>query len=68
MDISNTIDDNLSSTLGLYVDFSGKIIRCTIIEGWSASRILDITPEYASRSFKRTLVNLLAEKLVMKLH
>ena len=33
-----------------------------------ASRILDITPEYASRSFKRTLVDLLAEKLVMKLH
>ena len=33
-----------------------------------ASRILDITPEYASRSFKRTLVNLLAEKLIMKLH
>ena len=36
--------------------------------GRSASRILDITPEYVSRSFKRTLVNLLAEKLVMKLH
>jgi hypothetical protein len=33
-----------------------------------ASRILDITPEYASRSFKRTLVILLAEKLIMKLH
>ena len=33
-----------------------------------ASRILDITPEYASRSFKRTLVNLLAEKLTTKLH
>jgi hypothetical protein len=33
-----------------------------------ASRILDITPEYASRKFKRTLVDLLAEKLVMKLH
>ena len=33
-----------------------------------ASRILDITPEYVSRSFKRTLVNLLAEKLIMKLH
>jgi len=33
-----------------------------------ASRILDITPEYANRKFKRTLVDLLAEKLVMKLH
>jgi hypothetical protein len=33
-----------------------------------ASRILDITPEYVSRSFKRTLVDLLAEKLIMKLH
>jgi hypothetical protein len=33
-----------------------------------ASRILGVTPEYASRSFKRTLVNLLAEKLVIKLH
>jgi hypothetical protein len=28
-----------------------------------ASRILDITPEYASLSFKRILVNLLAVKL-----
>ena len=33
-----------------------------------ASRILDITPEHASRKFKRTLVDLLAEKLVIKLH
>ena len=33
-----------------------------------ASRILDITPEYASRSFKRTLVYLVAEKLIIKLH
>ncbi|MBW1677270.1 MAG: hypothetical protein JRJ79_11855 [Deltaproteobacteria bacterium] len=33
-----------------------------------ASRILDITPEYTSRKFKRTLVDLLAEKLVIKLH
>jgi hypothetical protein len=33
-----------------------------------ASRILNITPEYTSRSFKRTLVNLLAEKITTRLH
>jgi hypothetical protein len=38
------------------------------VKAVEASRILDITPEYVSRSFKRTLINLLAEKLIMKLH
>jgi len=38
------------------------------VKAVEASRILDITPEYVSRSFKRTLVDLLAEKLIMKLH
>jgi len=33
-----------------------------------ASRILDITPVYVSRSFKRTLVSLLDEKLIIELH
>jgi len=33
-----------------------------------ASRILDITPEYVGLSFKRILVNLLAEKLIIELH
>ena len=33
-----------------------------------ASRALAVTPEYASRAFKRDLVELLAEKLLIKLH
>jgi hypothetical protein len=33
-----------------------------------ASRRLGITPEYASRALKRNLVDLLAEKLILKLH
>ena len=33
-----------------------------------ASRSLGITPEYGSRTFKRELVELLAEKLILKLH
>lgn len=33
-----------------------------------ASRSLGVTPAYASRAFKRTLVELLADKLSIKLH
>jgi len=33
-----------------------------------ASRAIGVTPEYASRALKRTTVELLAEKLVLKLH
>jgi len=33
-----------------------------------ASRALGITPEYGCRALKRTLVELLAEKLLIKLH
>jgi len=33
-----------------------------------ASRTIGITPEYASRALKRNLVELLSEKLVLKLH
>ena len=33
-----------------------------------ASRSLGVTPSYASRAFKRTLVELLADKLLIKLH
>jgi hypothetical protein len=33
-----------------------------------SSRLLGITPEYASRSLKRSLVQLLAEKLILRLH
>ena len=32
-----------------------------------ASQILGVTDSYASRMFKHTLVNLLAEKLILKL-
>ena len=33
-----------------------------------ASRTLGITPEYDSRAFKRRLVELLTDKLMLKLH
>ena len=33
-----------------------------------ASRTLGITPEYGCRALKRTLVDLLAEKLILRLH
>ena len=33
-----------------------------------ASRVLAVTPEYASRAFKRELVDLLTQKLLMVLH
>jgi hypothetical protein len=33
-----------------------------------ASRIIGVTPEYACRALKRTLIALLAEKLRAKLH
>lgn len=32
-----------------------------------ASQVLGVTPSYASRTFKRTLVSLLAEKMMVKL-
>ena len=49
--------------LKAFVALSRQGIRVT-----DASRNLGITPEYASKALKRSLVELLAEKLLIKLH
>ena len=43
-------------------------LTCQGMKVTEASRNLRVTPEYASRAFKRNLVELLAEKLSWKLH
>jgi hypothetical protein len=49
--------------LKAFVALTRQGIRVT-----EASRNLSITPEYASRALKRSLVEFLAEKLLIKLH
>lgn len=49
--------------LRAFVALTRQGIRVT-----DASRRLGITPEYASRALKRNLVDLLAKKLIQKLH
>lgn len=63
-EIENELDGhNGASKIRSFIALTREGMKVT-----EASRILDITPEYASRSFKRTLVDLLAEKLIIKLH
>jgi hypothetical protein len=68
MNCLQEIDSELDGHAGVaklktFVALTRQGIRVT-----DASRILGITPEYASRSLKRNLVDLLAEKLILKLH
>jgi len=63
-EIENELDGHAGvAKLKAFVALTRQGTRVT-----DASRRLGITPEYASRALKRNLVDLLAEKLILKLH
>lgn len=63
-EIENELDGHAGvAKLRSFVALTRQGMRVT-----EASRNLGITPEYASRALKRNLVELLAEKLLLKLH
>jgi len=66
-DCLREIENELNGHTGVaklksFIKLTGQGERVT-----NASRILGLTPEHVSRNFKRELVQLLAEKLIMKL-
>jgi hypothetical protein len=63
--LSTKIEDELDSHTGATNLKSFIATTRQEMKVVEASRILGVTPEYACRSFERTLVNLLAEKLAL---